>query len=109
MTHTIQRNFFFIWILVLLGVAIVLTLTLTGCSGISAPVDGKATSVLSQPQADCTDSDGGINKDVQGTVVSNGIKRTDLCYGPFVVEYYCDNGKLANVNVRCNCSEGKCD
>jgi len=114
MIHAIQRNFFFIWIFVLLGIVLVLTLTLTGCSsGIKTgiPIEGKAAAVLNnqqQIQSGCTDSDGGINKEVKGTVVADGIKRSDLCYGPYVVEYYCDNGKLANVNVKCECNEGKC-
>ena len=109
MIHALQRNFFFIWILVLLGVALVLTLTLTGCSAKteSVPVEGKATNVLS-PDSGCADSDNGTNLEIKGIATFNGTSKDDECVGPFLVEYYCDNGKMANQNFKCNCSKGKC-
>jgi len=117
MTTIIQRNFFFIWILMLLGIAIALTLSLSGCSSVvkvNAPVESKATEVLNQAQptqvqSSCSDSDSGIDPKVKGTVTAGEVKRTDTCLSPFLVEYYCDNGEIANKNIRCECSNGKCD
>ncbi len=107
MASSLQRNFLFIWILVLLGLAIVLSLTFSGCSsGTSAnsqnaesppvaPAEGAATSVLG-----CTD--------INGTVSSEDETRKDMCIEPFFVDYYCENGKIENINKRCECENGKC-
>lgn len=123
--RSIQRNFLFIWICVLLGIAIVLSLTFAGCSS-KTPVEGKATSILNDNGANkyasdfsntakivedtpCVDTDNGINKDVKGKVTNDGMERNDRCISSFLLEFYCDeNGKTANQNIRCNCSEGKC-
>jgi hypothetical protein len=111
MNASIQHNFLFIWIAVLLGMALVLSLTLSGCSSglrTNVPVDGKATNVLNDANG-CVDSDGGINKDVKGEVTFNGNVTKDECVGPFLVEYYCDNGKPSNQNFKCDCSKGICN
>ena len=114
MLHALQRNFFSIWIFVLLGIAIALTLTFTGCSSgseVKLPVEGRATSVLGEEApagTACHDSDGGINKEIRGTVTFGNRTVSDECVGPFLVEYYCDDGRLANQNIRCDCSAGKC-
>ncbi len=113
MMHPIQRNFLFLWILMLLSMALVLSLTFTGCSGntVSAPVQGKATSALgnSAPvQAGCSDSDNGIDQSVKGIVTVGGTGYADKCVGPFLVEYYCEDGKMTSKNIRCECSKGQC-
>ncbi len=119
MFNHIQRNFLFVWVLVLLGIALVLSLTFTGCSVKTPelPVEGKASGVLNEGTgsaeetavvANCEDSDNGLNKEVKGTVRVEGMRRMDKCFGPFLVEYYCEEGEIANQNFRCECSEGKC-
>jgi len=69
----------------------------------------------------CTDTDGGINYDVKGTVFytdANGIKgnMTDTCTGynnEYVIEYYCDtasgyNYKVSQYKCPYGCENGVC-
>ena len=111
MLQGLQRNYFFVWVIMLLGIALVLTLTVASCSSKSGlqigpsgnvPVEGRATNLL------CVDSDNGINTAEKGNATYRGNLSKDECFGPYLVEYYCDSGKLANKNIKCNCSKGKC-
>jgi hypothetical protein len=115
MIQAIQRNFLFLWILVLLSMALVLSLTFAGCSSsvktVYTPASGQATSpaVAEQPKAiGCEDTDKGIDTTVDGEVVYNGETYRDKCVSPFIIEYYCENGNLASKNIRCECSRGIC-
>ncbi len=67
----------------------------------------------------CSDTDGGINEFVRGTVEVNGKEYTDYCVYPqtlthvaypYVVEYYCKNGNVANTTITCKdgCKDGAC-
>ena len=58
----------------------------------------------------CKDSDGGINKDIQGIVTVGDEDSTDECVAGLLIEYYCDGDNKANQNIRCpnECSAGKC-
>ncbi len=56
-----------------------------------------------EPQ--CTDSDGGINYGLRGTVVSDGEELTDFCVDEWELrEYYCEDG--VGLAWRHNCSMG---
>ena len=115
MTHTVQRNFLFIWILVLLSMALVLSLTFTGCSSNIKVNSGNNSQAAAQPTATgnaiatgCSDTDGGQDQNVKGIVTLNGETKDDTCVGPFLVEYYCEGDTIANKNIKCECSKGKC-
>jgi endonuclease YncB( thermonuclease family) len=65
----------------------------------------------------CTDSDGGIDKDVKGvlTVVTNGKTQTytDACIGtakkPKLQEYYCSKSNTRAIEmISCPCKDGAC-
>ena len=58
----------------------------------------------------CTDSDNGINSSAEGEVTINGSTLVDKCVGPFLIEYYCEDGKITSQNFRCEkgCSKGVC-
>lgn len=112
MTHTVQRNFLFIWIIMLLGMALVLSLTFTGCSSniqVSSENKSQASSTTGNAVATgCSDTDGGQDQNVKGFITLNGETKDDTCIGPFLVEYYCDGDTIANKNIKCECSKGKC-
>jgi len=69
------------------------------------------------PPLECTDSDGGIIYDVQGSACVSGPSHesiqclTDVCNGNILTEYYCENGmrKVIDDHV-CDfmCDEGAC-
>ena len=116
MMHSFQRNFLFIWICVLLGIALALSLTFAGCAKEDIPMEGKATSILNDEQTEkpdeqnpCIDSDGGIEIEVNGTVTTaDGKTAKDECVSAFLIEYYCEDGDIRNKNVRCFCRGGEC-
>jgi hypothetical protein len=59
----------------------------------------------------CTDSDGGKNYDVKGTVTSEGLSKTDYCGSRWsVVEMFCLNLTIASYAYRCDfeCQNGAC-
>ncbi|MGD8744396.1 MAG: prepilin-type N-terminal cleavage/methylation domain-containing protein [Candidatus Woesebacteria bacterium] len=65
------------------------------------------------PAATCTDTDGGFNPDVRGTVTSPGCgTATDFCSsGTAVTEYYCgaDPSKCYSLGAVCDtCLNGEC-
>ena len=119
MFQTIQKNFLFIWVLVLLTIAIVLTLTFSGCAPVatvqnsenaSAAANAAASQDL-QPQVQaCMDSDGGKDATVRGKVSLGNVSYMDKCSGPFLIEYYCENGNAVTQNFRCEkgCDNGAC-
>ena len=110
-----QRNFFFVWVIMLLAIAIVLTLTLSGCSGqkvgqeSSVPVVGAATHIQGSSQG-CTDTDGGKELAAKGIAASGEMSYADKCAGGFLIEYYCEDGKITSQNFRCEkgCEKGAC-
>lgn len=113
MTRQVQQNFLFIWILVLLSMALVLSLTFTGCSSnvkVNSGNDSQATATPtgSAVATGCSDTDGGQDQNVKGVVTLNGETKDDTCVGPFLVEYYCGGDLIANKNIKCECSKGKC-
>ena len=83
----------------------VLGLFLAGCKDASMD-SGAAVIELDS----CEDSDGGMDKNVEGTVSVDGKEFDDQCVAGLVIEYYCDNGKAANQNMRCDneCISGRC-
>ncbi|MBI4457897.1 fibronectin type III domain-containing protein [Candidatus Uhrbacteria bacterium] len=65
------------------------------------------------PPPSCSDTDGGLSFEVQGTVSDNGTDYADSCVGPNdVEENYCDNGARASQQHACGsgfrCSAGRC-
>lgn len=71
-------------------------------------------SCVANPTSYCTDTDGGQNYTVQGTVTaSSGVNGTDVCAdGTHLNEYYCSNnvGTLQSSVLCANgCSSGKCN
>jgi hypothetical protein len=61
----------------------------------------------------CTDTDGGNNPGVQGTVygiaVGRGYNITDTCLNETSLkEYVCYSAKYSNMVVNCNCVNGAC-
>lgn len=73
--------------------------------------------IMSVASAACSDSDGGINYFVKGTVVASTGKFTDFCTGGMLTEYYCSadpagiaNPRVANITKKClyGCSNGAC-
>jgi len=61
----------------------------------------------------CTDSDGGKNYYVKGTVTYNGQTYTDACEANFTLnEYYCENGVVKRETASCaepfECQDGAC-
>ena len=69
-----------------------------------------ALSFASLAFAACTDSDGGINYFVKGTVNSSASTYTDFCTGNTLTEFYCLNGTARNTTYACPyaCSNGAC-
>lgn len=69
-----------------------------------------------EESAECTDSDGGADYFVKGTVDSNGQTNSDSCSGtPYLdgtlselTEYYCSDLGLRSIEVRCACKDGAC-
>lgn len=80
----------------------------------STPMPGPTpTSTLTPtPAPDCTDTDGGIDPYVVGTVTGlDGCSMTDSCHpnGKILRERYCGSGgKCRTKNIICACSGGKC-
>lgn len=66
--------------------------------------------VVEESLRECKDSDGGINKGVQGVVNFGDEDYSDECIAGLLIEYYCDGNNKANQNVRCfnKCDSGKC-
>jgi len=67
------------------------------------------------PVASCTDSDGGLNVNITGTISGatlNGTNftRTDYCGTNItLIEFACFNSTLAQEwSENCNCSSGRC-
>lgn len=61
----------------------------------------------------CTDSDGGVNEEMKGTVVAGDENETDRCADSNTVkEFYCDSGRIASKDVDCaagkQCSDAAC-
>ena len=117
MTQPTQRNFLFIWVLVLLTAAAVLTLTLSGCAKQEAAPAQQTTQTSAVPSqqnpasvAGCIDSDGGKDTTVKGKVTVGNTSNMDKCADPFAIEYYCNNGQIATQNFRCQngCDNGAC-
>lgn len=86
---------------------IVLCLFLVGCKK-EEPTG--AVVGIEEEDLSCKDSDGGINKDVQGVVTIGDEDYADNCVAGLLIEYYCDGDNKANQNIRCpnKCSGGKC-
>ncbi len=63
----------------------------------------------------CTDSDGGNNHFIPGTVTNTAVSNSDICLGNTLREYNCNpDGSLSSVNAGCSsygnyiCSSGAC-
>ena len=122
MTWQLQRSFLFVWILVMLAMAAVLSLTISGCSSQGANTGAQTSAPATTPTGDvaaaapqagnsgCIDSDGGKDTTVRGKVTVGNMSFMDNCASPFVVEYYCENGQAENQNFRCEkeCDKGAC-
>ena len=116
MAQTMQKNFLFIWVLVLLAIAAVLTLTLNGCAKQeTAPATQPAAQAAPSQQspalvAGCIDSDGGKDTTIKGKVTVGNTSYVDKCADPFMIEYYCENDQAVTQNFRCDsgCDKGAC-
>jgi hypothetical protein len=82
----------------------IMAVVLLGCSKASVEGIGSGTDVVKKPSGSgCTDTDGGNNPNAGGQV--NGVR--DTCIGSnMLIEQYCENGKPATQNYRC---ENVCD
>ena len=112
-----ERNFLFVWVLVLLAIAAALVLssctkqetaeqkTTEQAAEETAPVEQSPAQI-----AGCMDSDGG-DSSVKGKVTVGNTSYTDKCAEPFLVEYLCENGAVATQNFRCErgCDKGACE
>lgn len=57
----------------------------------------------------CTDSDGGVNKEVKGKTVDTTYTGSDYCKTMnLLVENSCENGKLTSTEIPCTCTDGVC-
>jgi len=114
MACQIQKNFLFVWILVMLAIAAVLTLTISGCSKDTTDITGgpvaNAPAAVQADASGCVDSDGGKDTAVRGKVTAGNSSYMDKCADPFLVEYYCENGQAETQNFRCEkgCDSGAC-
>ncbi len=72
--------------------------------------DVTGSGACSDDTAPCTDSDGGLNYNVKGSVTNSLLTHTDYCGNPsLVVENYCDaNSKMVYSTYSCTCSDGAC-
>ena len=92
--------------------ALILVLALlVGCTP-DTPT-GEAVAETPEPIADsCIDSDNGINKETRGTIIGieneAAFEYQDKCIAGLLIEYYCENNKPSNQNLRCNCLDGAC-
>ncbi len=83
------------------------------CPANFACTDGRCIYSTSGTTSSCTDSDGGIDAYVYGSVGYNGNFYYDECSGPtFVKEGYCNNGIYTTTTIACNsnylCQNGRC-
>ena len=97
-----------------LTIAIVLTLTMSGCSADNSSVKETETPAQvessTQITAQCTDSDLGKDTSLKGKVSLGNQSFLDKCVSNFVIEYYCEDGQALSQNFRCenNCDNGAC-
>ena len=72
---------------------------------------------ITSPTIVCTDSDGGLNYGVKGTVTEDGKTSTDYCVSPsWLVEYFCSSpsklgSQIIYQNHTCpnnDCEDGAC-
>jgi|GEM_PF-2621517 len=66
-----------------------------------------------EPEPECTESDSGLNKNVKGSVVANGITYDDVCESEGTLrEYFCSGTEVSSNLVDCGegfeCSQGAC-
>lgn len=96
----------------ILGMVFVVMVLFAGCisengGAVNPPVGG-----VSAPS--CTDSDGGKDATVKGSVESTSGRGTDTCLGngEMVMEYYCSGGLMNTADINCTggkvCSDGAC-
>jgi len=117
----IKLSFSKIFILVLIRCLLMDKRVLIICAFLSIMVCGCGSSsitggaVLDEPELEdvveaCTDSDNGVNINMQGKVYFESEGYADECVGGILVEYYCEDQKVANQNIRCEneCVRGKC-
>jgi len=68
--------------------------------------------VVSSSGTACSDSDGGTNYLVAGTVTVGGVNYTDICQGSTLLEYYCDGNQMNTDSHDCGvdpgCEAGRC-
>ena len=84
-----------------------LSLFLVGCK--DTQITGGAVAIQEETTL-CTDSDGGIDRNIKGIISVGDEDFADSCIAGVLVEYYCDGDKAVNQNIRCanECSNGKC-
>jgi hypothetical protein len=100
-------------------------LLLIGCSKERVSDTGKidtlntaetSTEITEQSNEECVDSDNGLTKEVAGKVTGtiDGEEYTlyDKCVAGLLIEYFCEDGKYQNQNLRCpeetECLAGAC-
>ena len=116
----VKKNFLSFWILIILTMALVLLLSLSGCkSNVSvptAPAKNESAGSAANGAAQCSDSDNGLDTKRKGVVVgtySNSTEYTfadDCLGGLYLIEYTCENNAPVNTNFVCDngCSKGVC-
>ena len=93
---------------------IVLVLVMGGCSK-EMPTGRAILDVEKTSTVSCTDSDSGKNAEVKGIVTfidenRNDNTYADSCVSGLLIEYYCEENKASNQNLRCpsKCLNGAC-
>ncbi|MEK6819311.1 MAG: hypothetical protein AABY10_05255, partial [Nanoarchaeota archaeon] len=103
---------------VLMSLSLVSSWSLSGfLSRMFSSTSSSDSSGSSTFSLNCSDSDGGLNYVVQGTLTANGTitSYTDFCLTTFNLrEYYCNGGDMASTSFNCSslgsytCSSGAC-
>ena len=113
----LQRNYLIIWIAVLLSIALVLMLLLSGCSRSSrVVVKPTPTVAVIESGPSCTDSESLPDIALKGIVSGSYANGTeflfeDACISElYLVEYFCEGDHPANQNFICKtgCRLGRC-
>ena len=92
--------------------ALILVLFIVGCG--SNNITGNVVLEGATQANSCEDTDNGVDTATKGAVsgIDNGAEyeKEDICLAGLLVEYYCEDNKPVNQNIRCDneCSKGAC-
>ena len=99
-------------------VLVVFLLFIVGCSK-SNEITGNVVKEVEvetvESKASCSDGDGGVDKAEKASVTGvsadgEDFEYTDRCISGLLIEYYCEDSKPVNQNLRCSneCKNGAC-